>query len=76
MSRRTIKPRPWLTELRIEKGFPTVTSLAVALDVHDNTVRFWETGERNPSLTMVAKIAKVLGVPETDMFVRFFGRSA
>ena len=72
MSRRIITPRPWLTELRKEKGFATITDLAIALDVHDNTVRFWETGERNPSPAMVVKIAEVLGASTSDMLVQFF----
>jgi transcriptional regulator with XRE-family HTH domain len=76
LSRRIITPRPWLTELRKEKGFATITSLAVALDVCDNTVLYWETGDRSPSPARVVEIAKVLDTPVSDMFVRFFGKSA
>jgi DNA-binding XRE family transcriptional regulator len=74
--RRVIVPRPWLTELRKQKGFPTITDLAIALDVHDNTVRYLEDGTRLPSPALASKIGEVLGLSEADVFLRFYSQKS
>lgn len=52
-----------LKTLRVLRGFRTARSFARALDIDENRYTRWERGEVEPSVTMLAKMAEVLGLP-------------
>ncbi len=62
------KPRSKLIKLRIQKGF-TQEQMARLLKVTRATYANWETGYRNPSLSMVIEMKKILNVSEDKYFV-------
>lgn len=53
--------------LRKKRGI-SQERLAYKVGVHRTYMGFIERGERNPTLTKIKKIAKVLGVPIQDLF--------
>ncbi len=44
------------------KGKYSQADLADLIDVHENTIRRWELGERTPDADVIPKLAKALGV--------------
>jgi len=48
-----------IRKLRIERGY-TQKELAEMLNVSQNAVHNWETGKREPNMTMLHNIAKIL----------------
>lgn len=55
-----------LKSLRLKKGL-TQEKLANSLNVSQNAVYNWENGKREPSLEMIRKISKILGVYMSDL---------
>jgi transcriptional regulator with XRE-family HTH domain len=55
-----------IRELRVAKGL-TQEMLAAKIGVDRSYMGFLERGERNPSLEVILKIAKVLGVDSGDL---------
>ena len=53
-------------KLREELGY-SQESFAEAVDIHRTYVGGIERGERNPTLTMIVRIAKVLGVKPSEL---------
>ena len=49
-----------LREIRMKCGF-TQKELAQKISVSTNCISMWETGDRNPSISMLKKLAEVLG---------------
>ena len=41
--------------------------LSEKVGVHENTVRRWESGQREPRASEIAKLCKVLGVSEAEL---------
>lgn len=62
------KPRSKLIKLRMEKGF-TQEQMARLLKVTRATYANYETGYRNPSLSKVMEMKKILNVSEDKYFV-------
>ncbi len=71
MARRISPPRPWLAKMYEDKGY-TQTAFAAACSVSSSCIAHTVTGIRSPSPALVARMAAVLGVEESDMFVRFY----
>ena len=49
-----------LREIRMKCGF-TQKELAKKISVSTKCISMWETGDRNPSISMLKKLAEVLG---------------
>ena len=49
-----------LREIRMKCGF-TQKELAQKISVSTKCISMWETGDRNPSISMLKKLAEVLG---------------
>ncbi len=62
------KPRSKLIELRKGKGF-TQQQMAKLLHVNRATYANYETGYRNPSLTNVIEMKKILGTTDDTIFL-------
>lgn len=56
-----------LRRIRTEKGY-TQESLAHAADLNMTHVARIERGEREPGVTVIAKLVRALGVPVGDLF--------
>lgn len=56
-----------IKERRIELGL-SQQKLATKLGVRQNTVSSWETGVRRPDITILPKLASVLGCTIDDLF--------
>ncbi len=53
-------------KLREEQGY-SQESFAEKVEIHRTYIGGIERGERNPTLTMITRIAKALGVPPSDL---------
>ena len=73
--RRKLTPRPWLTELREQKGM-SVTDLAVAVDVTDIYIRYIERGHSRPSPPLAIRIGEALGLSETEALLKFYSQKS
>jgi putative transcriptional regulator len=62
----TWQPARTLKRLRERRGL-TQAQLAAQLDVHRVTIATWETGRYRPSVDMLLRLAKALGVTVTDL---------
>lgn len=47
---------------KARKGRYSQADLAELIDVHENTIRRWEQGERSPDADILPKLARALGV--------------
>lgn len=52
----------WRTKLGLSQF-----ALSEKVGVHENTVRRWESGQREPRASEIAKLCKVLGVSEAEL---------
>jgi transcriptional regulator with XRE-family HTH domain len=59
-----------LSEIRRKRGF-TQEELAIKVNLHRTYIGFIEQGKRNPSISNVYKIAKVLKVSLRELFKPF-----
>ncbi len=75
MTRRTSTPRPWLAELYEGKGF-TQTGFAAACGVSSCFIAHIVTGIRSPSPQLVSRMADVLGISESEMFMKFYSQKS
>ena len=55
-----------IRSLRERSGY-TQAALAQAIGVSDMTVRRWESGQREPRASEIAKLCEVLGVSEAEL---------
>lgn len=55
-----------LKELRTKLGLSQF-ALSEKVGVHENTVRRWESGQREPRASEIAKLCEVLGVSEAEL---------
>lgn len=56
----------WLKEWRTKLGLSQF-ALSEKVGVHENTVRRWESGQREPRASEIAKLCEVLGVSEAEL---------
>lgn len=56
----------WLKAARQNKGISQI-ELAKILNVHPVSVNRWEHGVRNPSLSMIYKIADIMGMTVSEL---------
>lgn len=55
-----------IRELRKRRGI-TQEELSARIGVHENTIRLWEKGMREPRLSDIAKLCEVLGCTESAL---------
>lgn len=56
----------YIREFRKKKGL-TQAELAEILDIHENTLRYWENGKFEPRSNDLLKICQALGCTESDL---------
>ena len=56
-----------ISALRMQRGWPPA-ELARRIGVHWNSVRGWESGKNEPSITKFAAIARIFGVSLDDLY--------
>jgi len=56
----------FLRELRESQGM-TQEELAEKIGCHENTIRRWELGQREPKISDIQKLCEALGCTETDL---------
>lgn len=55
-----------IKELRKKRGI-TQEELSALIGVHENTIRLWEKGTREPRSSDIAKLCEVLGCTESEL---------